>query len=148
MDRIIIAVGLGHFKAYRVTKTPTGNKIDLIESYDSVEAHGKLFDRVTDQAGRFKLGGGKGAAAKAKGYGEPHNFELETEKKLIKMLAKDINSLITREKSTKWHLAAAKNINNQIVENLEPAVKSRLDKNITVNLTNTRKAEIAGYFEQ
>jgi hypothetical protein len=149
MDTIMIAVDLGHFKAYKVGKTKLGNskKMKLIESYDSIEAHGKLLDRITDQAGRFRMGGVKGGTTKAKGYGEPHNLMLEEEKRVIKLIAKDINTIIRREKCDSWCLAAPPEINNRIVENLQPEVKAMLGKNVTCNLTRAKKMEILEQFD-
>ena len=147
MDKVIIAVDLGHFKAYKVTKQEHESpKIQLIESYDSVEAHGKLSDKLSDTSGRFAMGGGKNGAAK--GYGEPHNMELEMEKKAAKLIANDINAIIKKEGSPKWYLAASKMINSQILENLEAAVRAKLDKNIMSNLTKIDKSGIMKHFEQ
>ncbi len=146
MEKVIIAVDLGHFKAYKVTKQEHESpKIQLIESYDSVEAHGKLSDKLSDTSGRFAMGGGKNGAAK--GYGEPHNIELEMEKKAAKLISNDINAIIKKEGSPKWYLAASKMINGQILDNLEAEVKAKLDKNITSNLTKTDKADIMKHFE-
>lgn len=143
--KIIIAVDLGHFRAYKITKEPMeSSRITLIESYDSVEGHAKLGETLSDAAGRFGRGGGKNEVAK--GYGERHNIELETEKRLIKTIAKDINSLITREQCRKWHLAAAEKINKRIIENLKPEVRARLDKNISADLTGMDKSEILNIF--
>jgi hypothetical protein len=145
MSTIIITVDFGHFKAYRVTRDPLGRPIvDLIESYDSVEGHGKLGDKLSDIAGRFVGGGGRGEVAK--GYGEPHHLESEIGKKLVKMIAMDINALIKKEDCENWFLAAGDKINKEIIENLEPKVKSKLAKNITVNLTKTPKSEICSHF--
>jgi Protein required for attachment to host cells len=144
MDTIIIAVDLGHFKAYKVGKTRIGNsKMQLIESYDSIEAHGTVLDRIAE--GRFRLRGGK--VGNAKGYGEPHNVELEDEKRLIKLVAKDINTILTREKCDGWCLAAPAEINNRILENLQPEVKTKLGKNVICNLTRSRKMEILDRFD-
>ncbi|MDP2156122.1 MAG: host attachment protein [Nitrospirota bacterium] len=146
MDKIIIVVDLGHFKAYKVTKQDHESpKIQLIESYDSIEAHGKLSDKLSDTAGRFGVGGGKNGAAK--GYGEPHNIELEMERKATKLIASDINAIIKKEGSPKWYLAASTMINSQILDNLEAEVKAKLDKNIMSNLTKTDKSDIMKHFE-
>ncbi len=146
MDKVIIAVDLGHFKAYKVTKQEHESpKIQLIESYDSIEAHGKLSDKLSDTSGRFAMGGGKNGAAK--GYGEPHNIELEMEKKAAKLISNDINAIIKKEGSPKWYLAASKMINSQILDNLEAGVKAKLDKNIMSNLTKTDKSDIMKHFE-
>lgn len=145
MDKIIIAVDLGHFKAYRVSKAPLESaRITLIASYDSIEGHGKLGDKLSDSAGRFGRGGKKNETAK--GYGERHNIKLETEKRLIKMIARDIDALIMSEKCEKWCLAAGEKINRQIADNLKPEVNAKLEKNITACLTKVEKSKILGYF--
>jgi len=146
MERLIIAVDLGHFKAYKVsTDSPGSPKIHLIESYDSIEGHGKLSEKVSDGAGRFGVSGGKNGAAK--GYGEPHNIELEAEKKAAKLIAKDIAAIIGREGIKKWWFAAANKLSSLILENLEPDLKAKMDKNINSNLTKTNKSEILKHFQ-
>jgi hypothetical protein len=146
MKRIIIVVDLGHFKAYRVSKELLeSTKITLIASYDSVEGHGKLGDKLSDKAGRFRRAEGKKKAAT--GYGEPHNLKTENEKRLVKLIAKDIGSLIAREHCEKWDLAATSRINRLIIDNLKPAIKAKLHKSITVDLTKIDKSEILSYFD-
>jgi len=146
MDRLIIAVDLGHFRAYKLsTDSPGSPKIDLVESYDSVEGHGKLSERVSDEAGRFGVGGGKNGAAK--GYGEPHNIELESEKKTARLIAKDIATIINREGIKKWWFAASNKLNSLVVENLDAEIKSNLDKNVNSNLTKKHRSEILKHFE-
>ncbi|UCH80219.1 MAG: host attachment protein [Nitrospiraceae bacterium] len=148
MDKkIIIIADLGHFKAYRITQEPRqpSPKVTLIESYDSIEGHGKLGDKLSDAGGRFRRSGGKDEVAK--GSGERHNIELELEKKVSKMLAMDIDALIEREGCNEWYLASGKKINRKIIDNLKPAVKNRLIKNITADLTGIGKAEILNHFK-
>ncbi|HBH62581.1 MAG TPA: hypothetical protein DDX85_12775 [Nitrospiraceae bacterium] len=146
MDKTIIVVAdLGHFKAYRITQEHMESpRVTMIESYDSIEGHGKLVDKLSDSAGRFGRGGGKEEAAM--GSGERHTIETETEKRLIKMIAKNIDALIASEKCEVWHLAAAKKINRQVIGKLKPEIKARLDKNITSDLTKIDRSEILNYF--
>lgn len=145
MNKIIITVDLGHFKAYRVTSDPLGRPIiELIESYDSIEGHGKLSEKLSDIAGRFVGGGGKGEVAK--GYGEPHHLKSEIIKKIGKMIAMDINALIKKEDCKSWYLAAGEKVNGDIISKLEPEVRSRMEKNIPVDLTKVRKSEILDHF--
>jgi hypothetical protein len=148
MNKVIIAVDLGHFKAYRVTKDPLDKspKTELIESYDSIEARLKLSDKLSDAAGRFRLSGGRND--RAAGYGEAHNIEHESEKRLIRQIATDINDLVSREKCEKWYLAAGRNINSQIIENLDPAARAKLQKNVPCNLTKAGKTEILEHFSR
>lgn len=146
MNKVVIIVDLGHFKAYRVSKEAGESaKLELIESYDSLEAHGRLSEKLTDRSGNFGEGVGTGVAAT--GHGEAHNMETENQKRLIKLIAGDINAVITTEGCARWDLAAARAINSQVVENLDPVVKAKLHKNITADLTKTAKSEILGHFE-
>lgn len=145
MKKIIIVADLGHFKAYEVSKNPLESpRIELKRSYDIIGAHGRMREKLSDEAGRFAMKGGKKGL---KGYGEPHNIELENRKKLIKQIASDINELIKNEKPSEWHLAASKSINNQILDNLEPAIKELLGKNIMADLTKKHKSELLDYFK-
>lgn len=146
MDKTIIVVAdLGHFKAYRITQEPRESpRVTIIDSYDSIDGHGKLVDKLSDMAGRFGRGGRKEVSTMDSG--ERHNIETETEKRLIKMIAKNIEALIAGEKCGVWHLAAAKKINRQVIGKLKPEVKSKLDKNITADLTKIDKSEILNYF--
>jgi hypothetical protein len=145
MDRIIIAVDLGHFRAYQVTqKILESPHLKLIESYDSVEAHARLVDKVSDSAGRFSR---KAGGTKAKGYPEPHNIALEEEKKSIKKIADDIDALIEKNDSGEWYFAAPTEINSRIVEKLSPETRARLAKNVSADITKAKKADILSYFQ-
>ncbi|MGO9013414.1 MAG: host attachment protein [Dissulfurispiraceae bacterium] len=147
MDKLIVVVDLGHFKAYKVSKNPNESaRLDLLECYDILDTHGKFTDKFTDAEGCFDRGEGK--AGIATGSGEPHHLELEIEKKVIKRIANDINTLVLNEGCSKWNLAAGERINNQIVETLEPSIKAKLDKNIKADLTKTEKSKILGFFER
>ena len=149
MDKLIIAVDFGHLRAFRVKEEPLGRgKVELIESYDSLETHGRVNEKLSDQAGRFRLSGGKGSAAKAKGYGEPHNVKLEAEKRLTKLIAKEIGCILSRETSYEaWYFAAPDEINGRILEHIDPEAKTRLGKNVLANLTNSKKSDVLKYFE-
>ena len=145
--KIIITADQGHFKAYRVTVDPPdiNPRVTLIESYDSIEGHGKLGDKLSDAGGRFRRSGGKDEVAT--GSGERHNIELEMEKKISKKIAKDIDSLIESEDCDEWYLASSKKINSKIIDYHKPEVKDRMVKNITADLTGVAKSEILSHFK-
>jgi len=147
MDKtIIITADIGHFKAYRITKEAMESpRVTLVESYDTIEGHGKLADKVSDAAGRFGRDGLQGETGM--GSGERHNVELEAVKRVTKKIAADIDNLITSERCKKWHLAAGEKVNSQILECLKPEVKERLDQNLTLDLTKTDKSKILRHFE-
>ncbi|HTR44266.1 MAG TPA: host attachment protein [Thermodesulfovibrionales bacterium] len=146
MTSMIITVDLGHFKAYRVTTdSAVSPRTDLVEMHDIFEGHGKLSERLSDSAGRFRGGGGKDEFAK--GYGEPHNLESEISRRVMKTIATDINRLVKREGCESWYFAAGDKINRGIIEKLDPEVKSRLRKNMPADLTKVRKSEILDHFK-
>ena len=70
----------------------------------------------------------------------------EIRKKLAKLISLDINALIKKEDCENWYLAAGVKINKDIIEKLEPEVKSKLDKSITLDLTNITRSEILSHF--
>ncbi|MDA8431743.1 MAG: host attachment protein [Nitrospiraceae bacterium] len=144
MDRIIIAVDLGRFRAYRVTQEILESPhLKMIESYDSIEGRTKLIDKVTDTAGRFSR---KASGTKVAGYPEQHNLALEEDKKIIKKIADDIEVLLSKNNSTEWYFAAPTEINGRIIERLSSEAKARLAKNVPANITKAKKADILSYF--
>lgn len=145
MKKLLIVVDLGHFKVYRVTKNPDESpKIELSKSYDTLEAHGALREKLSDEAGRFGLIGGKNGL---KGYGEAHNIKLEVRKKLIRQIASDINGIVKKYRGEEWCLAAGKGINKQILQGLDSSVKAKLHKNIVSDLTKKHKSDLLGFFK-
>jgi hypothetical protein len=71
---------------------------------------------------------------------------METEKRLAKMTARDIDALIVSEGCDTWYLAAGEKINSKIIENLSADVRAQLAKNISADLTKTDKSEILSHF--
>src|SRR5438552_846879 len=54
-NKLVVVTDLGSFKAYKLEvnglhKTP---RLELIEEFNLVEAHGKMSDRLSDLAGRY-----------------------------------------------------------------------------------------------
>lgn len=147
MEKVIITADLGHFKAYEVSQEFMGSKkVSLLKSYDSIEGHGKLGDRVSDKAGRFRKGGGSIKDA-GQAYGDRHNMELEKEARLIKTIAKDISCLVKKNDCREWYFAAPSRIIKRIVENLDADALQKLAKAVDADLTKTSKSELLAYFE-
>lgn len=148
MEKIIIVSDLGHFKAYRVThENPEieSPRVELIKCFDSLEAHGKLSDKLSDSAGRFKRAGLDKDSSGA-GFGERHNIKQESKKRQVKLIVENIEALISRNTCKTWYLAAGRAINNSIVEHLGPGTRAKLRKNLKSDLTKINRSEILGYF--
>lgn len=147
MSEIIITADLGTINIYEVIRDPLkieSDRLETIKSYVTIEPRSKASEKFSDAAGRFYQGGGTGGTTA--GFGEQHNVELETEKRLIRRIAEDISELIVEKDCDKWFLAADRSINNQILEYLTPDVKAKLKKNIAANLTKTATSELMDYF--
>jgi hypothetical protein len=149
MSEILITVDLGAVNVYEVIRDPlkmASDRLETIKSYVTAEPRLKASEKFSDSAGRFYQGGGSGGASA--GVGEQHNIELETEKRVIKLIAGDINELIAGQGRDNWYLAADRNINNQILELLKPEVKAKLRKNVAADLTKASKLEIMEHFAE
>jgi len=146
MNTVVIAADLGHFRAYRISRDPVDQavspRIDLIEAFDSLEGRVRTSELYTDSPGALKRKGGIGA-----GSGERHGINKERRRKLLKLAADSICSLIKREGMPRWHLSAGRSINNSLVKSLGPDVKNRLDMNLKADLTSAEKGEILKRFK-
>ena len=140
-DKMIVLADLGRVKAFRVTYDVMTSKPQLEQVYDCefTEAHGRLLDKVTDMAGRFHAVGSSGASTS-----ENHNLRVETERRLIRLVAEKISELVQGQRY--WYLAAGEGINGRIVELLPPEARAALSRNIAADLVKTPKQQIMDHF--
>src|SRR5512140_1102115 len=118
-NTLLVVADLGGFKAFRVenhelNRTP---RLDLLEEYNNSEAHGRLVDRVSDLGGRFPRGTGLKAGG-AMADGERHNIEREARKRLVRQLAQRLNILARSPDIERCFLAARREINHPLLEEL------------------------------
>ncbi len=153
-NTLLVVADLGGFKAFKVDhgrETPADlrlkrpPRLEFLEEFSNADAHGRLGERVSDLSGRFPRGMGlKGSGAMSDG--ERHNIELETRKRLVRQLAQRLNTLARSPEIETCFLAASKEINHQLVEELEPQVRAKIEKNIPADLTKIERADIMSYF--
>jgi hypothetical protein len=145
-NKLVIVTDLGCLKAYRLEydEVSTHPRFELVEEFNTVGAHGRLSDKLTDEAGRF-AGGDLRAGARA--YGERHNIALELDKRIITYLAQSINELVKGEaEDLLVDFAAEKDIYHPIMARLEPAVKARIERAVPENLTKIDKPKLLNHF--
>lgn len=147
-NTLVVVTGLACFKAFRIQNTDLNRnpRLELVEEFTSTEAQGHLVDKVSDLAGRFPRGAARSAASGAMSDGERHNIELESRKRLVRQLADRLNTIARNPDVERCYLAASKEINRQLLERLEPDVKSKLLKNVPADLTKMNQTEILRYF--
>ena len=140
-DKMIVLADLGRVKAFRVTYDMMTSKpqMELIYDCEFLEAHGRMGDKVSDLAGRFPQSGTPGSS-----NGENHNLRVETEKRLIRLVADKIGELVVGQRY--WFLAAAEGINGRILEQLRPETRTSLYKNVTADLVKTPKQQVLDHF--
>ncbi len=139
---------LGCFKAYRLENHHLNQspRLELVEEFNNADAHGKLVDKVTDLAGRFPRRTGGPNASGAMSDGERHNIELETRKRMVRQLAQRFNALARGPEVERCLVAASREINHQLLEELEPQVRAKIEKNVAADLTKLERAEILRHF--
>jgi len=142
-NKLVVVTDLGSLKAYKLDRNDLGRtpRLELLQDIEWAAAHEKLADKLSDQAGRFGKGGASGASS-----GERHNIALEHRKRLVKQLAERVSLLIRPEDVDACYFAASKEIHHQILEELEPRLRAKIEKNITADLTKLDKAELLDRF--
>jgi Protein required for attachment to host cells len=141
-NTLVVIADLGCFKAYRLEVSPAQRtpRLELIEQFDNPEAHKHLVDQVSDQSGRFPRGGA------GMSDGERHNVELEQRKRFLRQLADRFNRLAANGHYERCWVAISREINKQLVDELNPAVRNKIEQNLAADLTKTDRAEVLDHF--
>src|SRR6266496_3157999 len=104
--QLLIVTDLGSFKAYAVdnSRLHSTPRLELIEHYNPEQPHHKGADKPSDPAGRYRAPSGKSSAH----VGERHNIELEDRKRVIRQLARRLDTLMGDGDVDSCYLAASK----------------------------------------
>lgn len=143
---LVITADRGSLKAYQVNETPTrGPSLKLIQAFAITDAHGRLVDKVTDQAGRFPVteaaGAHRGAASTAE-----KKLGNETDRRINKELADQIAKIVNGSGKEGWAFAAAPEIHSAIVDLLPNRVRDRIVEHVKADLVKVEPAKLASYF--
>jgi hypothetical protein len=148
MNTLLVVADLGGFKAFKLennnhlSRTP---RLEMLDQFENVQAHGRLVEKVSDLSGRFPRGTGlKNGGAMSDG--ERHNIELESRKRQVRQMAHRLNELARSPDVERCFLAASKEINHQLLDELEPKVRAKIVKNIHADLTKLERPEILRHF--
>jgi hypothetical protein len=142
-NTIIVATDLGAFKAYRLDRTALNTpRLELIEEMELVDGHGRLGDKVTDQAGRYSVP----MQSMAMSYGERQKIGLELKRRLIKQIAARLTRLASRRDVEEIYFSAASEVNEMILEEAGPQVRGKIEKNVASNLAKLDKKELLRHF--
>jgi hypothetical protein len=147
---LIITADRGSLKAYRVAETPNrGPSLQLVQAVDFTDAHGRYQDKFTDQAGRFPVGDGGGAAGSGRHQNaitEQQRLELETDRRIFRQLAESIADVVNTEGTEGWSFAAPASIHTAIVDLLPAAVRERIVEHVKSDLVKTEVSNLPQHF--
>jgi protein required for attachment to host cells len=146
-NTLLVVADLAGYKAFRLELTDLNRtpRLQLLDEFENPEAHGHIGERVSDLSGRFPRSTGmKGTGAMSDG--ERHNMELEARKRMVRQLAQRINVLARSQEIERCFLAASKEINGQLLEGLDPQVRTKIEKNIPADLTKLEQTAILRHF--
>src|SRR6184192_2779594 len=143
----VIVTDRGSLKAYRVNETPTrGPSLQLVQAFNITDAHGKLVDKVSDQAGRFPVSGGAGGDHGAASIAERTKLEAETDRRIQKELADQITKIVSDNGNEGWSFAAPAEIHGAIVEHLPATVRDRIVEHVKSDLVKVEPAKLISRF--
>jgi protein required for attachment to host cells len=147
---LIIVTDRGGLKAYKVNETPNrGPGLHLVQAFDTTDAHGRYQDKLTDQAGRFPVGDGGGAAGSGRhmnGIAERQGLETENDRRIFKQLADNIAETVKREGTEGWSFAAPASIHSAIVDLLPNEVRDRIVEHVKSDLVKVDLSELPQHF--
>ena len=141
---LIIVADRGSLKAYKVSKTPTrGHHLQLVQAFDTTEGHGRLQDKLTDQAGAFP---GGAAPGQMNSIGERTGITTENDRRIHKQLADSIAEIVTREGGDGWSFAAPASVHSAVVDLLAPDVRRRVVDYVKSDLVKIEPAKLPAHF--
>jgi hypothetical protein len=147
-NTLVVVADLACFKAYRLEnhRLNQSPRLTVVDEFKSVDAHSKLVDKVSDLAGRFPRRTGGPNRGGAMSDGERHNIELESRKRLVRQMAQRLNGLLRDTEIDVCFLAASREINHQLLEELEPQARAKIGKSVPADLTKMERTEILRHF--
>ncbi|MDQ3313065.1 MAG: host attachment protein [Verrucomicrobiota bacterium] len=147
---LIIVTDRGSLKAYKVNETPNrGAGLQLVQAFETTDAHGRYRDKLTDQAGRFPAGDGGGATGSGRhmnGMAERQGLETENDRRIFRQLADNITEVVKREGGDGWSFAAPASIHSAVVDLLPPQVRDRIVEHVKSDLVNIELANLPQHF--
>lgn len=138
---------LGCLKAFRIenSRDHSAPRLELVEEFNNADAHERLVEKVSDLSGRFPRAT-RAATGSAMSDGERHNIALEHRKRCVRALATRFTAVVKSTRPEHCYLAASREINNPLLAELEPQVRTKIERNLPADLTKVDKAELLRRF--
>lgn len=145
--QLIIATDLGLLRVYRVVRGGPGRgpHLALVEEFRPPEGNLKLSEQVSDQPGRFP--GAKRPGGAILSAGERHDLRQEKGRRLLREMARRIDSHLENPEVESACLAVSAPIRNQLLEALQPKLRDKITRVLPRDLTHAEPKEILSQFE-
>jgi Protein required for attachment to host cells len=144
---LVIVTDRGSLKAYRVNETPSrGPSLQLVQAFNTTDAHGRLIDKVSDLAGRFPVTEGAGAHRGPASIAERTQMVTEMDRRIQKELADQIAKIVSQNGKEGWAFAAPAEIHTAIVDLLPAAVRQRIVEHVKSDLVKVEAAKLTNHF--
>jgi hypothetical protein len=146
-ETLILLADLGCLKAFKLENGQANRspRLEPIEEFSQPEAHERVVEEVTDMSGRFHRGATKSNSAGASD-GERHNIALEKRKRLVRNLAGHVNRLAKNPEIDRCWMAASREISHPLLNELDPAVRAKIQTIVTADLTKLKRSDILKRF--
>lgn len=116
----------------------------MVQAFTLTDAHLKTTEKLTDQAGAFPSGTG----GFQNSHAERGNLGLEEDRRIVKLIAEHIHTIVEAQQPAAWSFAAPSEINKAVLEQLDRGVRDKLAENVPADLVNTPPSELLGHFEK
>lgn len=145
---MILVTDLEELKAYQVDNDPlhSSPRLDLVGQFKT-DAGRKLVEQVSDQAGRFPRATVAQNIMGGMSQGERHNIELEKRKRCVRRIAGEINSLLTNSEIERCYLAASREMNKSLLDELDPKARNKITVNLPADLTKVSRSDLLDRFK-
>ncbi|MES2568606.1 MAG: host attachment protein [Verrucomicrobiota bacterium] len=148
-SEFLIVADRGNVKAYRIenliAKGLPRVRVQLVQAFALVDAHYRIGETVSDQAGAFPMSEGIGSHARHPSSAGERHLELERDRRLIKEIATHVTEILKREKPGYWAFAAPSEIHHAVLNELAPPVRELIDESIYADLVNIPASELLSH---
>jgi hypothetical protein len=147
-NTLVVVTDLGGFKAYRLDDNQLNSspRLELLAEFNNPQAHTRLIETVTDLSGRFPRRTGTSRATRMMSDGERHNLQLEQRKRGVRRMATELNVLMRSGDIEQCWLAASREMNRQLLDELDPQARAKIGMNIPADLMKVSKSDLLAHF--
>lgn len=144
-NTLVVVADLGCLKIYRLDSTPRKtSRLQLLERLKNTGARARLAETTSDASGRFPRGGAR--RIQGMSDGERHNTGLESRRRLVRQLARNLNRVLRREEPDDCYLAASRQIHKTLMEELDSSARAMVVRSVSADLTKLDKSQLLAHF--